>query len=435
MSVETSTVIIDLGLDRGEPESYDAPHRSALPSWFPVAFLTVVVLLTSAASVPPARSPLAQLLSLPVGPADAYALTGDGRLLAQTYGLLGSYELATGHTQWEAGQTSPVYRLRLGNGLVLMRPWTVGTRDPGTTALSVTDGVPRWKRPGTVVTVAGSDALLNVSPNRSVTGISRRVVGPVEAIDPRTGATRWTVEVPSSAVLTGVPGTADSDGRMLLVHDDRTMAVHDLETGRQVARRSVPPADYDPANPAVVAGAILLRHPGSPNMEISAYAADTLRPLWTEPADGAYELRACGVLACLSGPQGMRAIDPTTGDTRWRRTQWRGLQQIGSMYVAFGSAENVTPLGLIDPDTGDLEVDLTGWRPVGGEGGGDHLLVTRSIEPGTRSMVAVARPGRKVPQLLAELPEGTGDCQAVPGRLVCRSMYGQLVVWAYSVKG
>jgi len=46
-------------------------------------------------------------------------------------------------------------------------------------------------------------------------------------------------------------------------------------------------------------------------------------------------------------------------------------------------------------------------------------------------MVAVARPGDRQPRLLADLPAGTGDCQAVPGRLVCRSMYGELVVWAY----
>jgi hypothetical protein len=50
-------------------------------------------------------------------------------------------------------------------------------------------------------------------------------------------------------------------------------------------------------------------------------------------------------------------------------------------------------------------------------------------------MVAVARPGEAEPGLLAELPTDNGDCQAVTGRLACRSMNGELIVWAYRPKG
>lgn len=433
--MQGNTVIIDLGLERGEPDSYDSPQRSTFPGWFPAAILAVLVLATSGASMAPAKPALSEVFSLQVGPADAYALTDDGRLLAQTFGLLSAYNLADGKTQWEAGQTAPAFRLRLASDLVLMRPWTIGSRDPGTTAISLTDGSPRWSRSGNVVTLAGSPTLISASPIRSIGGVSRRVQGPVEAIDPTTGRTRWTVDVPSSAVLTGLPGPGDAGTRMLLVHDDRTMAVHDLVTGERMADAKVPAADYDPTNPAVVNGIILLRHPGRPDMEFSAYDPVTLRNLWSQPASGSYQVEACGQLACLTGPDGMRAIDPATGDLRWTNPNWRGLQQFGSMFVAFGSAENTRPLGLIDPDTGELEVDLTGWRPVSGTVGEDHLLVTRSVEPGGRTMVAVAQPGERRPHLLGPLPDGTGDCQAAPERLVCRSMYGQLVVWAYGRKG
>lgn len=431
----SDTVVIDLGLERGEPETYDRPGRSAFPGWFPAALLAVLVLFTASASAQPAKSPLREVFSLQIGPADAYALTDNGRLLAQTFGLLSSYDLESGRTLWEAGQSTPAYRLRLGGGLVLMRPWNVGMRDPGTTAVSVDDGVSRWTRAGQVITLAGSPTLLAVTPRRSQAGVGRRVEGPIQAVDPRTGETRWSVPVPASAVLTGLPGPGDSGTRMLLVHDDRRMEVRDLVTGRLLAARLVPPADYDPANPSIVGGLILLRHPGNPGMEISAYDPETLRNIWTMPADGAYEILACGLLACLSGPEGMRAIDPLTGDVRWRQPSWRGLAQFGAAYVAYGSPEHTTTLGLIDPDRGALEVDLTGWRPVSGSGTDGRLLVTRSLEPGSRTMVAVARPGERRPRLLADLPSGTGDCQAVPSRLVCRTMYGQLVVWAYGLKG
>ncbi|WP_127506702.1 PQQ-binding-like beta-propeller repeat protein [Actinoplanes solisilvae] len=435
MTVQGNTVVIDLGLERGEPDSYDSPRRSTFPGWFPAAVLAVLVLATSGASIAPAKPALSEVFSLRVGPADAYAITDDGRLLAQTFGLLSAYDLSDGETQWEAGQTAPAFRLRLGSGLVLMRPWTVGSRDPGTTAIALTDGGPRWSRPGNVVTLPGSPTLISAQPIRNGTGVSRRVQGPVEAIDPATGSTNWTVDVPSSAVLLGLHGPGDSGTRMLLVHDDRTMAVHDLVTGARLATARIPAADYDPANPTVVNGIILLRHPGRPDMEFSAYDPVTLRNLWSQPARGSFEVDPCGVLACLTGPDGMRAIDPATGDVRWTNPDWRGLQQFGNMFVAYGSTENTRPLAVIDPDTGASEVDLTGWRPVSGTVGEDHLLVTRSVDSGGRTMVAFAQPGERQPRLLGPLPDGTGDCQAAPERLVCRSMYGQLVVWAYGKKG
>jgi hypothetical protein len=57
------------------------------------------------------------------------------------------------------------------------------------------------------------------------------------------------------------------------------------------------------------------------------------------------------------------------------------------------------------------------------------------VADGARTMVAVAEPGLAGPRPLADLPPGTGDCQAAPGRLVCRSSTsGELIVWAYTLK-
>jgi hypothetical protein len=436
MSVESGTVIIDLGLDRGEPESYRSPKVSTLPLWFPAAVLAAVVLMFSSASGAPVRPAVSEIFSLRIGPADAFAMTDDGQLLAQTFGTLSSFSLDDGLMTWQAGQSAPAYRLRLGGGLVLMRPWRAGGVDPGTTAVSVATGAPQWQRPGTVVTVAGSSALLAVNSLRSLSGSGRRIQGPaVDAVDPVTGATRWSVPVTSTAVLLGVPGPADAGGRLLLVHDDRTMALHDLDTGARLAGTEVPAADYDPANPAVAGGRVLLRHPSERGGEVSAYHADTLKQAWTIPAGGAYKIKECGVLACLIGTRGVRAVDPASGDVVWNRPEWRDIDLRGSMYVAFGGEEDTDPVAVADPDTGAVEVDLAGWRPVNGTGGGDHLLLTRAQTGGARTMVAVARPGETRPRLLADLPEGTGDCQSVPGRLVCRSMQGELVVWAYTWKG
>ncbi len=425
-----NTVVIDLGLDRGEPDTYASPTRSTVPAWFGPVLIAVLVLFGASASGAPPAPALSPMLSLRVGPADSYALTDDDELLAQTLGTISAYDLRDGALRWQTEQDRPTYRLRTAAGLVLMRPWTYGPGQPSTTALSLATGRPQWNREGTVMTVTGSSTLLSVSAVRSG-GTNRRVQGPVESIDPRNGRPRWRIEVPSTAVLLGIPGPADQGPRIMLLHDDRTAAVHDLATGERLASTEVPPANYGPENPTVSGGLILLRHLSRDGAQVTAYDPVTLTPVWQRVAGHAYEVRSCGPLACLTGPDGVRGLDPATGRQAWYRPGWRGVEQRGELLVAYGTAAGAAdPVGIIDAPTGRVLVDLAGWRLVGGDSG-DHLLVTRAVEAGARTMVAIAGPGAATPRLLADLPPGTGDCQSSPGRLVCRSTTGDLQVWAY----
>ncbi len=428
-----NTVVIDLGLERGEPDTYASPSRSTVPGWFGPVVTAVLVLICLAASAAPPPPALSPLLSLRVGPADSYALTDDDELLAQTHGTISAYDLGAGVLRWQTEQDRPTYRLRTAAGLVLMRPWTYGPGQPSTTALSLADGRPQWNHDGTVTTVAGSSALLAVSAVRSG-GTNRRVQGPVESIDPRTGLPRWRVEVPSTAVLLGIPGPAGQGPRMMLLHDDRTAAVHDLATGERLARVEVPPANYGPENPTVSGGLVLLRHLSRYGTMITAYHPVTLRTMWQRNAGRAYEVHSCGPLACLTGPDGVRALDPATGRQQWYRVGWRGVEQRGRLLVAYGTTNGAAdPVGIVDPSTGQVLVDLAGWRLVGGDSD-DHLLATRAVDAGARTIVAIAQPGLAGPRPLADLPPGTGDCQSAPSRLVCRSTSGELQVWAYRKK-
>ena len=427
------TIIIDLGLDRGEPETYASPTRSTTSGWFLPLVITIVVLLAAGPSAAPPPPALSELLSLRVGPADTYALTDRQELLAQSEGMLAAYDLNTGDLRWETESHRPTYRLRTASGVVLMRPWTYGPGQPRTTALSQATGQTRWSHEGSVMTLTGSSALLAVTAVRSG-GTNRRVQGPIESLDPVTGRSLWRVDVPGTAVLLGVPGPGDSGGRMLLVHDNRTMAVHEIDTGARLAAAPLPAADYGPENPVLSGGVLLLRHLGPGEVKVSGYDPETLRLLWQRSARGAYEVHDCGPVACLFGADGVRAIDQATGDERWFRPGWRNVETRGTMAVAYASVTGAPDLiGLVDVATGKVLAPLTGWRLVGGEAG-DHLLVTRQVQAGARTMVAVAEPGKAGPRPLAELPAGTGDCQAAPGRLVCRSTSGELVVWAYQPK-
>jgi outer membrane protein assembly factor BamB len=437
MATETlggSTIVIDLGLDRGEPETYASPTRSTVPDWFRPLIVAVLALITFGGSAPPPPPALSELLSLQVGPADSYTVTDAGQLLVQTGGTLTSYDLSDGSAQWETATPAPTYRFRAGSGVALLRPWAIGPGQPKTIAIDLSTGATRWSRTGTVMTVPGSPTLLAVSAVRTLSTAGRRIQGPVEAVDPVTGRTLWQVPVPSTAVLIGVPGPAGP--RMLLVHDNRTMALHDLTTGRLLAGAPLPPADYGPDNPAVSGGLIVLRHSTGWGTQISAYDPVTLALRWRRPAGGAYDPVACGPLTCLAGPDGVQAVDPANGAIRWFQPGWRGLEQRGDLLLAYASPSGISePVGIADPATGRVLVDLRGWRPLGSPAGGDEMLVTSVVEPGTRSIVAVARPGDARPRLLADLPAGTGDCQAVPNRLICRSTSGELILWAYRKKG
>ncbi|HET6531969.1 MAG TPA: PQQ-binding-like beta-propeller repeat protein [Actinoplanes sp.] len=424
-----TTVVIDLGLDRGEPDTYASPSRSTVPIWFAPLIIGMLVLISSVGSTAPPPPALSPLLSLRVGPADTFSLTEDGDLLAQTVGMLSAYDLADGHLRWQTEQQRPTYRLRTAAGLVLLRPWTYGPGQPSTTALSLATGAQVWRHAGSVMTLPGSSTLLAVSAVRSG-GTNRRVQGPVEALDPRTGKVRWRVQVPSTAVLLSVPGPNDEGTRMVLLHDDQTAAVHDLTTGELITSAELPPANYGPENPTVSGGLMLLRHISRAGVRVTAYHPGTLQPVWDRPAGMAYEVRPCGRLACLVSPHGVRGIDPADGTVRWSSPGWRSIEDRGGLMVAYGLTGAAQPIGIVDPATGAVLVRLGGWRLVGGSSG-DHLLVTRAVEAGAATMVAVARPHATVPHPLAELPPGTGDCQAAPNRLVCRSTSGELTLWAY----
>ncbi|MEV6298836.1 hypothetical protein AB0M02_05445 [Actinoplanes sp. NPDC051861] len=426
--------VIDLGLERGEPETYHRPGRRTVPLWFGPALVAVLMLLTVGTSAPAPPPPMSEVLRVPIGPGDPYTIN-DGRLLVQSAGVLSSYRLSDGSRDWRVTQPEPVYRLRTAHGLLLLRPWTVRGAEHGTTGISLADGARQWHHDLNVVAFAGSPLFFGVEGVRSSSNSGRRVQNTVEVVEPAIGLARWRVAVPNTAVLLSVPGE-DGPARVMLVRDDQVADLYDVSTGAHLASRKLPMADYDPENPVAIGDTILLRHPGADGNEVSAYDAATLRPLWTVPAAGTQRIRSCGELACLAGRDGIRAVETATGEQRWRQPWWRSIEKYGTSFIAYAATSTGTdqPVAVADPSTGQVMADLTGWHPVPGSSEDGELLVTREIDPGPRTMVAVVTPGLERPRLFAELPEGTGDCQATADRLVCRSMYDELIVREYRAR-
>ncbi|MET7375607.1 PQQ-binding-like beta-propeller repeat protein [Micromonospora arida] len=381
------SVLIELGDDRGAPLEERRPPPQVSRRWRVAALVAACVLLGGAA--PAAR--LTPQLG-PAVPARATVL-GAGPLLLvvdpePNPPTLSAYDSAApdGPPRWRvtvppaAGWSAEV----AGDLLLLVeRDQALGARV--TTARSLRTGQPVWRRPERVY-AAGNEAVA-VSEVRSASDPGRRVEGTVHGVDPATGATRWSVPLPSTAVLRALPG------RVLLVQDDGSARLLDARDGAEHGRGQLPPADYGPDNPQVVGAHLVLRHPSGGAMALTGYDLPGLARRWQVPVQpGELILRPCQGLICGQDEQGRWAIDPGTGVRVWT---W--------------------PAG-------------ARWRTVAGPRvAAEPLVVLGMAADGRRSLIAtVGRDGHRVS---AVLPAGVTDCRRVGAGLICRDGRARVTFW------
>ncbi|MBQ1031639.1 PQQ-binding-like beta-propeller repeat protein [Micromonospora sp. C97] len=381
------SVLIELGDDRGAPLDERRPPPQVSRRWRVVALVAICALLGGAAPVGRLSPQVG-----PVVPAGATVL-GAGPLLLvvgpdQSPPTLSAYDSAApgGPPRWRvtvppaAGWSAEV----VGDLLLLVeRDQTRGARV--TTARSMRTGQPVWRRPERVY--AAGDAAVAVSEVRSASDPGRRVEGTVHGVDPATGATRWSVPLPSTAVLRALPG------RVLLVQDNGLVRFLDARDGVERGRGQLPPADYGPDNPQVVGAHLVLRHPVAGAVALTGYDLPGLAPRWRVPVpSGELTLRPCQGLICGQDEQGRWAIDAGTGARVW---SWP---------------------------------DGARWRTVAGPRvPAEPLVVLGLAADGRRALVAtVGRDGHRVS---AVLPEGLTDCRRVGAGLICRDSTARVTFW------
>ncbi|MER7892739.1 hypothetical protein ABTX15_23245 [Micromonospora sp. NPDC094482] len=386
--------LIELGADRGAPE-LDRP-RPPTPRWGrAVALLLMCALLAAAA--PPARLPA---LTGPVLPERAVLFGAGPLLMVADPGVdpptLAAYDpVAPRRTARWLVDVPPAagWSAEVSGDLVL-----VTERDPvrqvvATTARSARTGEPRWRRPDRVYAAGGG--AVAVTEVRSVADPGRRIEGVVHGVDLASGATRWSVPVPSTAVLIALPGLP---GRVLVLRDDGLARSYDVRDGTVRGVGRLPPADYAPDNPQVIGEQLVLRHPVPGGDELLGYDLSTLSVRWRAPAPGGeVTIRGCQGLLCGADRWDRWALDPVTGERVWT---WPGG---------------------------------AGWRAVPGARGGGPQLLLRGERDGRRDLVAVA--GRVAPRVTGVLPGGTRDCRAVAAALACRDSAGRLTVWPTAAAG
>ncbi|RQX13480.1 hypothetical protein DDE19_25690 [Micromonospora ureilytica] len=385
------SVLIELGDDRGAPLDEHRPPLRLSRRWRVAVLVAVCALLGGAA--PAAR--LTPQVALAV-PARATVL-GAGPLLLvvdpdSNPPTLSAYDAAApdGPPRWRvtvppaAGWFAEV----AGDLLLLVeRDQARGARV--TTARSMRTGQPLWRRPERVYAVG--DAAVAVSEVRSASEPGRRVEGSVHFVEPATGATRWSVPVPSTAVLRALPG------QLLLVQDNGLARLLDAHDGTERGRGRLPPANYGPDNPQVVGDHLVLRHPSGGAVALTGYDLPGLVPQWQAPAEpGELTLRPCQGLICGQDEQGRWAIDAGTGARVWT---W--------------------PAG-------------ARWRTVAGPRvPAEPLVILGMAADGRRSLVATL--GRDGHRLSTVLPAGLTDCRRVGTGLICRDGTARMTFWPLDV--
>ncbi|MBM0279602.1 outer membrane protein assembly factor BamB family protein, partial [Micromonospora tarensis] len=267
--------------------------------------------------------------------------------------------------------------------LLVERDQARGAR--ATTARSMRTGEVLWRRPERVY--PAGDATVAVSEVRSAAEPGRRIEGAVRGVDPTTGATRWSVAVPSTAVLRALPG------RLLLVQDDGLARLLDAHDGTERGRGRLPPADYGPDNPQVVGEHLVLRHPSGSAVLLSGYDLPGFSARWRSPVPaGEVVLRPCQGLLCAQDAQDRWAIDAGTGARAWT---W--------------------PAG-------------ARWRTVPGPRvATEPLVLVGMASDGERTLVATA--GRDGHRVSAVLPAGLTDCRRVGVGLSCRDGTTRVTIW------
>ncbi|MDI6103268.1 PQQ-binding-like beta-propeller repeat protein [Actinoplanes sp. NEAU-A12] len=435
----------DALIDLGEVPA-DGPEEPSLPTapvpyrWI-LGLLAVILLAVLGGAGPPPPPPPAPVV-LPLALGESVHVVGD-RLyvigLSDPFGTVArthtirSYDLPGMNLlgTYTVPVTGDIFTVNDGGDgtlVVSYNDYEFGT--PGTVAVRAGGGQPVWKRAVTVYGRSPDGGLLLASEEPEVRTEESRSVW--HALDPRTGAVRWSVEQPENGQLAVESGyfwegypqflyTLHGDGR-LEARDGLTGAI--TATGRH--RQPVGPG----TSFQVAAGLLLI---GRDTGEIVAYDERTLTERWRRddpvlPEEG-YQLDCGPVICAVAMQDGLVGIDPATGREIWRADPYDTSEVIGDRVLVSHSQEAEPVLDVLDPGTGRIVARIGAWVS-GGPG----------PAPGTAYVHRIRRSDGSVRYGVLDLGTGrvrvtgaadriAGDCQFGKGVLLCRRLDSSLAVW------
>ena len=206
---------------------------------------------------------------------------------------------------------------------------------------------------------------------------------------------------------------------MIVVTSDQ-LSLRSVQDGKVLATRPLPPATDTSAATASMAGDLLLvREAGV----VTAYTMADLERRWqrAQPEDEGNSATCTGLVCEKSGPV-LAMLDPATGAPRWHTDGQVDVQPAAGYDLLMESGQT-KPLRAVDPATGALAVDLSGWQSFSAISGTGAVVLTRA-EPGQGTVFGILRPGGRAVERLGATRAPITDCRADVRLVACRAPTG-----------
>ena len=250
----------------------------------------------------------------------------------------------------------------------------------------------------------------------------------LRGLDLATGRPLWSAVSRGSVYV--VPGSGDATGFVVIAADGLTLRAAD--TGAAIRQRALarsPGADV--SFPEIAGDLLLLRHDNPDGGGVAtAYAMDTFERRWqmAEPADDG-SAGTCIGLPCRQEPGGMAVLDARRGVALWHAGPHVNLVRHGPYTLEVQGVSN-RPLGLRDPRTGRVLVDLRGWETLADGDDDAPLVLFRAVPPDGRAAFGVLAPGSREVQPLGLAGGRVRECASDDRYVACRVAEG-VEVWSY----
>ncbi|MFG1913414.1 PQQ-binding-like beta-propeller repeat protein [Micromonospora sp. NPDC048898] len=421
--------VIDLGELRHGPEPDAAslprpPRAHGRPLRCVLVLLLVLATVAAAAAPPPGRA----VVTVPAQAGADVLVDGDLVLVINPVTAqapqwrLAAFRLSDGERVWDVALPGQAryWGILPKSGMLLVTGYEIGA-DPQaslTVALDRATGAYRWQQPDSPVELADGNLLLRSNGEEEPVRL--------RSVDPCCGTVRWQVTAPTVGVDAQL---ADEKAERLVFTDvDGPVEVRDTRTGAVLVRADLRPPGGGPLTFVQVVDDLVLTVGGDPKA-ITAYGLDRLDRRWSTTAGEVDIVQGCGSVLCLrTRSAGLWAVDPATGEVRWRSDRWSWAWPSGGRLLS--SVTSNDPAGqffAIDPLTGRELADLGRWELSEVDTRGRLLGVRQNPDGGVLVGELDVRAGQT--RIVDVLPEATGECQAISGNVLCAGTGGSYRIW------